>query len=60
MGHFDIKPENFLIGQDGNIKLSDLGVAKSLDATQEPLSKLRTTMYTAPEILAKSNQINRK
>jgi len=53
MGHFDIKLQNFLINKkDAQVKLIDFGVAKNLDHSVEDLSRCRTAMYTAPEILA--------
>lgn len=31
VAHLDIKPENFLFDKEGNIKMSDLGLSKSLN-----------------------------
>ena len=45
----DLKPENCLITQEGNIKLTDFGTAKYIK--DRTYSICGTTRYTAPEIL---------
>lgn len=59
----DAKPENFLVMQDGSVKLSDLGTARDL---HDPASALLTQYdripgdlrYVAPEIFAHLHDVN--
>ena len=48
--HRDIKPSNLLINRDGDVKISDFGIARQLEAT-DAMSQtyLGTLMYMAPE-----------
>ena len=52
--HRDIKPSNVLIKRDGTVKLTDLGLARSIDETTETgITRAGTTVgtvdYMAPE-----------
>ncbi|EGR27169.1 protein kinase domain protein [Ichthyophthirius multifiliis] len=48
--HRDIKPENILMNSKGEVKLTDFGVAKELDQTDQKLISQRgTTAYMSPE-----------
>jgi len=49
--HRDIKPENLLIDDDGNVKLGDFGLAKSLDAASITHSNhvVGTPHFMSPE-----------
>jgi serine/threonine protein kinase len=50
--HRDVKPDNILIGSDGNAKLTDLGLAKNLDSDfnlTRTQSSLGTPNFMAPE-----------
>ncbi len=52
--HRDIKPSNFLIKRDGTVKLTDMGLARSIDDTVETnITRAGTTVgtvdYMSPE-----------
>jgi serine/threonine protein kinase len=50
--HRDVKPDNVLLTTDGHAKLSDLGLAKDLEASADltrPAMGLGTPNYIAPE-----------
>ena len=49
--HRDIKPENILLSNDGRIKLSDFGLARTLDNRTESKDVLGTVGYMAPELV---------
>jgi len=50
--HEDIKPENILLDDDGNVKVVDFGISRLLDRTQEKMSSVMGTIqYMAPEQL---------
>jgi tetratricopeptide (TPR) repeat protein len=51
--HRDVKPSNVLIGDDGNAKLADLGIATAIDATKITSTNdiIGTLSYIAPERL---------
>ena len=52
--HRDIKPANIHLGQDGTLRILDLGVALSLGERKagDPVSQAGTPSYMAPELLA--------
>ncbi len=51
--HRDIKPANILLGIDGKVKISDFGLALTLETTEitDPGATIGTPAYLAPELL---------
>lgn len=50
--HGDIKPENILLDDAGNVKVVDFGISRLLEKTQEKMSHVMGTIqYMAPEQL---------
>ena len=49
--HRDIKPQNIVIGDDGEYKLVDFGFAKVQQQPREKLETLGTPYYLAPEVI---------
>jgi len=47
--HHDIKPENMLVGSEGEILLSDVGIAVATSISQESKNTAGTIGYMAPE-----------
>ena len=50
--HRDIKPENISISENGDYKLGDFGIARTIERTTSGLSKKGTYSYMAPEVYA--------
>ena len=54
--HRDLKPENLLLDPEGNVRVTDFGLARSLHKTTESLTmagaQLGTPAYMAPEQVA--------
>ena len=48
--HRDIKPENIFISENGDFKLGDFGVARTVEKTVSGLSKQGSYPYMAPEV----------
>jgi len=50
--HRDIKPENIMFGRDGEIKLIDFGLSRTMQSQASRLSTVAgTPFYMAPEVL---------
>ena len=50
--HRDIKPENIFSSDNGDYKLGDFGIARTIERTTSGLSKKGTYSYMAPEVYA--------
>ena len=48
--HRDIKPENIFVSANGDFKLGDFGIARTIEKTVSGLSKKGTYSYMAPEV----------
>lgn len=48
--HRDIKPDNIFVSKNGDFKLGDFGVARTIEKTVSGLSKKGTYTYMAPEV----------
>lgn len=48
--HRDIKPENIFVSNNGDFKLGDFGISRTIDRTMAGLSKKGTYNYMAPEV----------
>jgi len=48
--HRDIKPENIFISENGDFKLGDFGIARTIEKTSSGMSKKGTYTYMAPEV----------
>ncbi len=48
--HRDIKPENIFISVNGDYKLGDFGIARTVEKTTSGLSRKGTYVYMAPEV----------
>jgi len=61
--HMDINPKNILLGSEGEVKITDFGIANLTENSVFSNNKLRevrgTLPYTAPEIL-KGNNLSQK
>ncbi len=60
--HRDLKPSNLMISEQGEIKLTDFGIAKDLDATAltAPGRTLGTAAFMAPEQIRGTPEVSHK
>ena len=58
--HRDIKPENILLGQDGKLKLCDLGLAIMEGDEKNKKELVGTSGYVPPEVLVTKTGWNNK
>jgi serine/threonine protein kinase len=49
--HCDIKPGNILIDRNGNIFLTDFGIARGMDSATSTMVGIGTPAYMAPELI---------
>lgn len=52
LSHGDIKPDNIIMNSSGEVKLADLGLAKSVHDKDNKAAPMGTPLYVAPELIS--------
>ena len=62
IAHRDIKPDNILIDNQGQVKIADIGIGKLIENEENDyLSRaVGIPLYTAPEVLSQASKIKKK
>lgn len=62
--HRDVKPENIIIATDGTVKLTDLGLAKRIDAPEQDITVtgqvVGTPCYMSPEQISAPKTVDHR
>ena len=58
ISHWDLKPENVLMNDEGIIKICDFGSAKVIDKTGKNTPYIVSRYYWAPELISNAKLIN--
>lgn len=60
--HRDIKPENIMIAMDGAVKITDMGLAKRIDSTEQNITHsdvvIGTPCYMSPEQITRPRSVD--
>ena len=57
--HRDVKPQNIFLAEDGNFKLGDFGIARTIDKDGQATVGIGTYNYMAPEVFGRQSYDSR-